>query len=119
MPLVEQRLSQSGDNIDSIRDVGTHQLDDFDHIIHKTKSGTLVIYTRASDLEWDIVVICTKTEADTKIRSWITGRLQVIFTPDQTGNPGTTHTGRITNDTFPMRPWSKDKWRGILRFRKE
>lgn len=116
---VNQRLSVAGDNIDSIRDVGTHQLDDYDHIIHKTKAGTLIIYKRASDLQWDIVEICTKVEADTKIRSWITQRSQVIFTPDHTNNPGTTHTGRIMNDTFPMRPWSQSKWRGTLRFRVE
>lgn len=117
--LIQSKISVSGDDITITRFVDTHQLDDFDHIIHKDKAGGIIIYVRASDLEWDLDVICTKAEADTKIRSWITARSQVVFTPNLTDSPGTTHNTRIMNPNFPMHPWSMSQWRGTLRLRKE
>lgn len=113
------RISQSGDNIDIpvLRD--TVQTDDYDHIIHTDKAGGVIIYVRATQLEWVLDVVCTKVEADTKIRSWMAGRLQVVATPDLVGAPGTTHNTRIISPAFPMRPWGEGKWRGTIRLRKE
>ena len=117
--VITQRISFSGTNIDFPLSRNTHQLDDFDDIIHKDKSGGTVIYKRAGQIEWDVDVICTKTEADTNIRSWISGREQVVYTEDFVGAPGTTHNTRIINAGFPMVPWGEGKWRGTLRLRKE
>lgn len=116
---VEQRLTDGVDTIDFIRSVEYAEPDDFDHIIHKTKSGDTVIYVRSSQKEFDVDIICTKTQADTTIRSWITDRDQLTFTPDLTGAPATTHTVRILNKIFSMVPWSMTQWRGTLRLRKE
>lgn len=114
-----QRLSVSGDNIDIALLRDSIQTDDYDHIIHKDKSAGTIIYIRAEQTEWDVDVICTTAEADTKIRSWISARSQVVFTPDLVGAPGTTHNTRIINPTFPMEPLGEGKWSGILRLRKE
>lgn len=116
---VEQRLTDGVDTIDFIRTVEFAQPDDYDHIIHHDKDGGMVVYKSSTQAEWDADVICTKAQADTTIRSWITDRDQLTFTPDLTGAPGTTHTVRITSGTFPMIPWSMDKWRGTLRLREE
>lgn len=115
-----QRISQSGDNIDFALLRENVQADDLDHIIHKDKSGGTTIYKRTGQTEWpNVVVICTEAEATTKIRSWISGRLQVVYTPDLVGAPGTTHNTRIINRSFPMEYWGDGKWRGVLHLRKE
>lgn len=119
MATVEQRLSYSGDNINFPRLVDSIEMGDYDHIIHHDKNGGTIIYTRSTQKEWPVDVICTEAEADTKIRSWIENRYQLVFTPNQTAAPGTTHNCRITNKTFPMRLWGSGKWRGTLRLRKE
>jgi hypothetical protein len=115
----QQRMTVGGTSITFTRTAQFAQPDDYDHIIHKDKAGGTIIYTRSSQLEWDVDVICTKAEADTTIRGWITNRSQVVFIPDFTGAPGTTHNTRIMNRTFPLRPWSQSQWRGTLRLRKE
>ncbi len=115
---VTQRMSVSGDNIDFAQLRESIQTDDFDHIIHKDKGGGTIIYKRGSQTEWELDVICTTAEADTKIRSWISARSQVVFTPTLAA-PSTTHNTRIINPDFPMRFWGEGKWRGIINLRKE
>ena len=114
-----QRISYSGVNIDFALLRDNIQSDDYDHIIHKDKSGGTVIYKRTNQLEWDLDIICTKAEADTTIRSWITNRRQIVFTPDLVGAPGTTHNTQIINRHFSFGPWGEGKWRGTLKLRKE
>lgn len=115
---ITQRMSVSGDDIDFAQLRESIQTDDFDHVIHTPKDGSMVIYKRNTQIEWELDVICTTAEADTKIRSWMAARSQVVFTP-LLAAPSTTHNTRITNTTFPMRPISEGKWRGTINLRKE
>lgn len=113
------RMQYDGTNIDfpALRD--TLQPDDLDHIIHIDKAGGIVTYIRASDLEWRVDVICTKAQADTTFRAWITARRTVAFYPDLTGAPATSHNCQIMNARFPFAPWGQGKWRGMVVLRKE
>lgn len=114
-----QRLNFGGDTIDFAELQNNIQADDLDHIIHKDKSGGTTVLRRTGQTEWPAIdVVCTESEANVTIRTWIANRSQVVFTPKQTSAPGTTHTVRIINPTFPMAPWGQGKWRGTLYLRK-
>jgi hypothetical protein len=113
-----QRLSYSGTNIDIPYLVDSLEMGDLDHIIHKTKSGGTIIYTRGEKEEWDVDCICTESEADTTLRSWIENRYTVLFYPNFTDAPGTSHNTKIINRGFPFRRWGQDRWRAMLKLRK-
>lgn len=118
MPLIQQRLQYSGTNIDYTKLVDTLEMGDLDHIIHKDKSGGTVIYRRSETVEFDVDVICSEQDADTYIRLWIELRYTLNFFENFTDSPGSSITVKIMNPTFPMRRWSKTKWRGTLSLRK-
>lgn len=115
---ITQRLAFSGQTIDFPLSRDTRQLDDFDDIIHKDKSGGTIIYKGVGQIEWEVDVICTEAKSE-NIRSWISGRELVIYTEDFVGAPGTTHNTRILNASFPMAYWGDAQWRGTLRLRKQ
>lgn len=116
---VTQRITANAINIDFPLLRESVEEDDFDHIIHTTKDGSVVQYTRNTQKTWPLDIICTEAEADTTIRDWIENRRQVVFVPDLIGAPGTTHNTRIMNTTFPFAYWGNGKWRGTLQLRKE
>lgn len=120
MAFVEtQRMTYSGTDIDFAKLRENIQSDDYDHIIHKDKSGGVIVYTRSEQLEWRLDVICTEAEADVTFRSWIQNRRTIILVPNHTTAPGTTHNTQIMNGTFPFAPWGEGKWRGLVILRKE
>lgn len=114
-----RRIAYSGTNIDYAMLRDSVQPDDYDHVIHTDKDGGVITYKRVTQQVWHEDIICTKAEADLTIRSWITNRRTVVLTPDQDGDPGTTHNTQIMNATFPFAPWAEGKWRGTLILRKE
>lgn len=114
---IEQRLQYGGTNIDFPRLVDTLEMGDLDHIIHKDKSGGTVVYRRYETVEWDVDVICSEQNADTYIRLWIELRYALNFFDNFTDSPGASISVKIMNPTFPMRRWSKTKWRGTLKLR--
>lgn len=112
-----RRLAYGGTDIDfaALRD--DVQSDDFDHIIHTDKGQGVIMHLRGTQQEWTEDVICSESEANTTIRSWMQNRRTVVYTPDLVGAPGTTKNIKIMNPTFPFRAWGEGKWRGMLRLR--
>lgn len=117
--LEQQRMSFGGTDITFPRTVNYAEPTDWDHIIHKPKDQSTVIYKRGFQVEFEVDVICTKAEADTTIRAWITSRSLVVFIPAFTTAPGVTYNTIILNREFSIKPWSQGKWRGTLRLRKQ
>lgn len=113
------RIAFGGTDIDyagKLRD--NIQVDDYDHVIHTTKSGATVVYKRDDQEIWHEDVIVSEANSEV-IRTWITNRSAVVFTPDLVGAPGVTHTITIMNTNFPFFYWGSGKFRATLVLRKQ